>query len=212
MIVRTSLLLGFLLLGGVLSRQTRGEARADTAGDNLSKAIFAGGCFWCMEPAFDSIPGVVSTKVGYTGGSKPNPTYSEVCMGNTGHAEAMEVIYDPAKITYKKLLDIFWHNIDPTVKDQQFCDEGNQYRTAIFFIGPEQERQAKESKAELDKTKPFKAPIVTEIVPASTFYPAEDYHQQYCKTHKIAYGMYRINCGRDQRLRQLWGSAAPASH
>ncbi len=174
----------------------------------VSKATFAGGCFWCMEPAFDGIPGVLSTQVGYTGGHTPNPTYVQVCSGMTGHAEAIELTFDPMKISYRKLLDIFWHNIDPTMRDQQFCDEGTQYRTAIFFHGPEQEKEARGSLVELDKTKPFKEPIVTEIVPASTFYPAEDYHQQYCRTHKIAYGMYRVSCGRDYRLRQLWGEAA----
>jgi peptide-methionine (S)-S-oxide reductase len=174
----------------------------------LQKATFAGGCFWCMEPAFDGIAGVVSMRVGYTGGHQVNPTYDEVCSGSTGHAEALELTYDPKKISYRKLLDIFWHNIDPTVVDQQFCDEGTQYRTAIFYHDAEQQREALASKAELEKTKPFRDPIVTEIVPAATFYTAEDYHQQYCKTHKIAYGMYRYGCGRDQRLRQLWGAAA----
>jgi peptide-methionine (S)-S-oxide reductase len=173
-----------------------------------AKATFAGGCFWCMEPAFDGLPGLLSMKVGYTGGRTPNPTYEQVCTGMTGHAEAIELTFDPSKISYRKLLDVFWHNIDPTVRDQQFCDEGTQYRSAIFFHGPEQEKEARESLVELDKTKPFKEPIVTEIVPASTFFPAEDYHQQYCRTHKIAYGMYRVSCGRDYRLRQLWGAAA----
>jgi peptide-methionine (S)-S-oxide reductase len=212
MIARTTLMLGFLLLGGVISSKSSSETDSDKTGDKREKAIFAGGCFWCMEPAFDSVPGVISTQVGYIGGRTANPTYDQVCSGMTGHAEAMELVYDPAKISFKQLLDIFWHNIDPTVKDQQFCDEGTQYRTAIFFIGKEQEREAKESKAALDKTKPFREPIVTEIVAATTFYPAEDYHQQYCKTHKLAYGMYRINCGRDHRLRQLWGAAAPSNH
>ena len=174
----------------------------------VAKATFAGGCFWCMEPAFDGLPGVLSMQVGYTGGETPNPTYQQVCSGMTGHAEAIELTFDPSKISYRKLLDIFWHNIDPTVRDQQFCDEGTQYRTAIFFHGAEQEKEARESLVELDKTKPFKDPIVTEIVPSATFYPAEDYHQQYCRTHKIAYGMYRVSCGRDYRLRQLWGEAA----
>jgi len=173
-----------------------------------AKATFAGGCFWCMEPAFDGIPGVLAMQVGYTGGHTPNPAYDQVCSGMTGHAEAIELTFDPSKISYRKLLDIFWHNIDPTVRDQQFCDEGTQYRTVIFFHGAQQKREAFESLAELDKTKPFKEPIVTEIVPASTFYPAEDYHQQYCRTHKIAYGFYRVSCGRDHRLRELWGAAA----
>jgi len=196
----------------VLASTVRGaenDARAATAG--LAKATFAGGCFWCMQPAFDGLPGVVSTQAGYTGGHKVNPTYEEVCGGTTGHAESVEVTYDPKKITYRKLLDVYWHNIDPTVRDRQFCDEGNQYRTAIFFHDAVQEREALASKAELEKTKPFSGPIVTEIVPASTFYPAEEHHQQYCRTHAIAYGIYRYNCGRDQRLRELWG-AASAGH
>jgi peptide-methionine (S)-S-oxide reductase len=179
-----------------------------TTNGKVAKATFAGGCFWCMEPAFDGLPGLLSMQVGYTGGHTLNPTYDQVCSGTTGHAEAIELSFDPVKISYRKLLDIFWHNVDPTVRDQQFCDEGTQYRTAIFFHDPEQEKEARESLVELDKSKPFKEPIVTEIVPAATFYPAEDYHQQYCRTHKIAYGMYRISCGRDYRLRQLWGDAA----
>jgi peptide-methionine (S)-S-oxide reductase len=174
----------------------------------LAKATFAGGCFWCMEPVFDGLPGIVSMRVGYTGGETVNPTYREVCSGMTGHAEAIEVTYDPEKISYRELLDRFWHNIDPTVVDQQFCDEGPQYRTAIFFHDAEQEREARESKDALDKSKPFKEPIVTEITPASTFYVAEDYHQQYCKTNKVSYGMYSYGCGRERRLKQIWGAAA----
>jgi peptide-methionine (S)-S-oxide reductase len=188
--------------------QARNAAKSMAIEDKLATAIFAGGCFWCMEPAFDGISGVISTRVGYTGGNIVNPTYEEVCSGTTGHAEAIEVTYDPQKISYRKLLDVFWHNIDPTVRDQQFCDDGTQYRTAIFCAGPEQKNDAEQSLAELNKTKPFKEPIVTEIVPATVFYPAEDYHQQYCRTHKIAYGIYRYNCGRLQRLRELWGDAA----
>jgi len=204
MIARAILLLGLLM--AVSAQTTNNDAWAETSG--LAKATFAGGCFWCMQPAFDGLPGVVSTQAGYTGGHKENPTYEEVCDGTTGHAESVEVTYDPKKITYRKLLDVYWHNIDPTVVDQQFCDEGNQYRTAIFFHDADQQREALASKAELEKTKPFSGPIVTEIVPASTFYPAEDYHQQYCRTHAISYGIYRYNCGRDQRLRELWGAAA----
>jgi peptide-methionine (S)-S-oxide reductase len=176
--------------------------------DKLATAIFAGGCFWCMEPAFDGIPGVISTRVGYTGGHISSPTYEQVCSGTTGHAEAIEVTYDPQSLSYSKLLDVFWHNIDPTVLDQQFCDEGPQYRTAIFYDGTEQKKDAEHSLAELNKSKPFKDPIVTEIVPATVFYPAEDYHQQYCRTHKVAYGIYRYHCGRPQRLRELWGDPA----
>jgi peptide-methionine (S)-S-oxide reductase len=184
------------------------SSSGNSTNGKTAKATFAGGCFWCMEPAFDGIEGVLSMQVGYTGGHTPNPSYEQVCSGMTGHAEAIELTFDPARISYRKLLDIFWHNIDPTVRDQQFCDEGTQYRSAIFFHGAEQEKEALESRAALDQTKPFKEPIVTEITAASTFYPAEDYHQQYCRTHKIAYGMYRVSCGRDYRLRQLWGDSA----
>ena len=178
---------------------------------STATATFAAGCFWGVEAAFRQLPGVIDAISGYTGGAAANPTYQQVCSDRTGHAEAVEVTYDPKKITYRKLLEVYWHNIDPTVVDRQFCDEGNQYRTAIFFHDAEQEREALASKAELEKTKPFSGPIVTEIVPASTFYPAEEHHQQYCRTHAIAYGTYRYNCGRDQRLRELWG-AASAGH
>jgi peptide-methionine (S)-S-oxide reductase len=207
MISRIAWLAGIFFLGSLMVRTSRGPQAAETD-SKLAKATLAGGCFWCMEPAFDGLPGVVSMQVGYTGGHMVNPTYEQVCTGTTGHAETIEITFDPAKISYRKLLDVYWHNIDPTVRDQQFCDEGTQYRTAIFYHDPEQEKEAKESLAALEKTKPFKQPIVTEIVPASTFYPAENYHQQYCRTHKIEYGFYRIGCGRDKRLRALWGAAA----
>lgn len=174
----------------------------------LEKAAFAGGCFWCMEAPFDQLPGVVSVTPGYIGGSKKNPTYKEVSAGGTGHAEAVEIVYAPAKISYDKLLTVFWHNIDPTVKDRQFCDRGNQYRSAIFYNTKDQLSVALNSKAALEKNKPFKAPIVTEIVQAGEFYPAEDYHQHYYKKNPIRYKYYRNGCGRDQRLRELWGSAA----
>ena len=149
------------------------------AGAATAKAIFAGGCFWCMEHPFDVLPGVVSTTSGYIGGQKKNPTYEEVSSGRTGHTEAVQVVYDPKKVTYDKLLDVFWHNIDPTVKDQQFCDHGSQYRSGIFYTDDEQKRLAEASKATLDRNKPFSAAIVTEITRASEFYPAEDYHQDY---------------------------------
>jgi len=186
------------------------DARAEAPASALKKATFAGGCFWCMQPAYDEVPGVVATRVGYTGGKTVNPAYEAVSAGGTGHAESIEVTYDPKKISYRKLLDIFWHNVDPTTADREFCDVGRQYRTAIFFHNAEQEREANQSRAELEKTKPFKAPIVTEIVPASTFYPAEDYHQEYYKKNPIRYRFYRYNCGRDQRLHELWGAASGA--
>jgi peptide-methionine (S)-S-oxide reductase len=179
-----------------------------TAATYLEKATFAGGCFWCMEHPFDEFTGVVSVTSGYTGGQKKNPTYEEVSAGGTGHAESVQVVYDPTKVTYEKLLNVFWHNIDPTAKDRQFCDSGHQYRSAIFYHNEEQHRVALQSKALLEKTKPFKGPIVTEIVQAGEFYPAEDYHQHYYKKNPIRYRFYRARCGRDDRLKELWGSAA----
>jgi len=172
------------------------------------KATFAGGCFWCMEAPFDKLPGVVSVTPGYTGSSVKNPTYQQVSAGGTGHAEAVQIVFDPSKTNYSKLLDIFWHNIDPTVKDRQFCDIGNQYRSGIFYHGEEQRRLAEQSKSALEKNKPFKGPVVTEITPASEFYPAEEYHQHYYKKNPLRYSYYRTSCGRDQRLKELWGNAA----
>jgi len=171
-------------------------------------ATFAGGCFWCMEAPFDNLPGVDATISGYTGGTKVNPTYEEVSSGRTGHAESVDVIYDPKKVTYEQLLEVFWHNIDPTVKDRQFCDTGTQYRTAIFYHDAAQRQAAEASKAALEKSKPFKEPIVTQIVMAGSFYPAEDYHQDYYKKNPVRYHLYRTGCGRDDRLKQLWGDKA----
>ena len=171
-------------------------------------AIFAGGCFWCMEPPFDNLRGVIATISGYTGGRTVNPGYHEVSSGTTGHAEAVEVIYDPKVVTYEKLLDVYWHNVDPTVKNRQFCDSGTQYRTAIFYVDEAQRKSAEASKAELDKTKPFKEPIVTAIEMAGPFYPAEEYHQDYYKKNPVRYQIYRSGCGRDARLKELWGDKA----
>jgi peptide-methionine (S)-S-oxide reductase len=171
-------------------------------------ATFAGGCFWCMEPPFDKLPGVTATISGYTGGRKVNPTYEEVSSGTTGHAEAVQVIYDPKKVSYEKLLETFWVNIDPTVKDRQFCDHGNQYRSTIFYHDEAQRRAAEASRTALEKTKPFKDPIVTPIEMASAFYPAEDYHQDYYMKNPVRYNFYRTGCGRDARLKQLWGDKA----
>lgn len=178
-----------------------------TKTDNLSVATFAGGCFWCMEPPFDKIDGVVSTTSGYTGGHKVNPTYKEVSAGGTGHAEAVQIVFDPNKVSYEKLLQIFWHNIDPTTSNRQFCDHGNQYRSGIFFHDEQQKQLAETSLEELEKNKPFNAKIVTEITPASTFYPAEDYHQDYYQKNPIRYKFYRHGCGRDKRLDMLWGKS-----
>ena len=173
----------------------------------LETAIFAGGCFWCMEGPFDVIDGVVSTTSGYTGGSLPNPTYEQVSAGGTGHAESVQVTYDPQRVSYATLLEVFWRNIDPTVADQQFCDHGNQYRTAIFYKNDAQKEAALASRDALARAKPFKGEIKTEIVAAGAFYPAEDYHQDYYRKNPLRYKFYRYNCGRDQRLMELWGGS-----
>jgi peptide-methionine (S)-S-oxide reductase len=178
---------------------------ADTP--NLAKATFAGGCFWCMEEAFEKVAGVISVTSGYMGGQKANPTYEEVSAGGTGHAESVEVVYDPEKVSYSKLLEAFWHNVDPTTPDRQFCDGGNQYRSAIFYQDEQQKRLAEASKQALDKSKPFREPIVTQIVPASQFYPAEEYHQDFYKKNPFRYKFYKHNCGRAQRLEELWGKS-----
>jgi peptide-methionine (S)-S-oxide reductase len=167
----------------------------------FAKATFAGGCFWCMEPPFDKLEGVISTTSGYTGGQKENPTYEEVSAGGTGHAESVQVVYDPTKVSYEDLLNVFWKNIDPTVKDQQFCDHGNQYRTAIFYYSDEQKQLAEASK---EKVAERFDNVYTEIVPASTFYPAEEYHQDYYQKNPLRYKFYRTTCGRDSRLEKLW--------
>ncbi len=182
----------------------------DCAADTQKREIatFAGGCFWCMEAPFDKLNGVISVTVGYTGGSLKNPTYQQVSAGGTGHAESVQIVFDPARISYGKLLDVFWHNIDPTVKDRQFCDVGHQYRSAIFYQGEEQKRIALQSKNALEKGKPFKEQVATEIVPAGVFYPAEEYHQHYYKKNPLRYRFYRAGCGRDNRLKGLWGTAA----
>ena len=172
------------------------------------KATFAGGCFWCMEPPFEKLEGVFSVTSGYTGGTQERPTYAEVSSGKTGHAEAIEVVYDPAKITYEQLLDVFWMNIDPTTPNQQFADKGRQYRTAIFYHTDEQRRLAEASKERLAHSGKFAQPIVTEIVPALAFYPAEDYHQDYYKKNPAHYTRYRIGSGREGYLQHTWGKGA----
>jgi len=179
-----------------------------TASAATEKATFAGGCFWCMEAPFDTLPGVVSVTPGYTGGRVKNPTYDQVSAGGTGHAEAVQIVFDPARTSYSRLLDVFWHNIDPTAADRQFCDTGSQYRSAIFYHGEDQLRAALQSKAALVKNKPFKGPVVTEVSAATEFYPAEEYHRQYYKKNPLRYSYYRSSCGRDRRLNELWGPAA----
>ena len=171
----------------------------------LEKATFAMGCFWCSEEAFEKVPGVVSVVSGYTGGKVKNPSYEQVSSGRTGHTEAVEVTYDPAKVSYEKLLETFWLNHDPTVKDRQFCDSGSQYRPEIFYHSEEQKRLAEASKAKWEKDKPFRQPILTPITQASEFYPAEEYHQDYYKKNPLQYRFYVSGCGRYQRLDSLWG-------
>ena len=198
---RAFALAGALVASGALAQGAAG------GGAGLAKATFAGGCFWCMEPPYDKLPGVVSTTSGYMGGAKRNPTYEEVSSGRTGHAEVVQVVYDPAKVSYETLLEVFWRNVDPTVKDRQFCDVGSQYRTAIFYHSDEQKRLAEESKAALERSRKLPGPIVTEIVAAGPFYPAEGYHQDYYRKNPIRYRYYRYSCGRDARLEELWGAA-----
>jgi peptide-methionine (S)-S-oxide reductase len=199
------LLVGTLLAGllAMVSPAAGGGTPEPTA-----VATFAGGCFWCMQPPFDKLAGVLSTTVGYTGGHTENPTYQEVSAGGTGHAESIEIAYDPKKVSYRELLDVFWHNVDPLNPKGQFCDFGNQYRTAIFYHDETQRRLAEASKRALEQSKRFGKPIVTEIVPATKFYPAEDYHQKYYEKNPARYEYYRWSCGRDHRLKQLWGRLA----
>lgn len=198
--------LGFAaLLAGGMAAMPQGSFAAQESQN--AKATFAGGCFWCMEEAFEKVEGVVSVISGYTGGQLANPTYEQVSAGGTGHAESIEVTYDPNKVTYQHLLEVFWHNVDPTTPNAQFCDHGNQYRTAIFYHDETQKRLIDESKQALKSSKSFPQPIVTEIVPASIFYPAEDYHQDFYKKNPVRYKFYKWNCGRSQRLKQLWGKS-----
>jgi peptide-methionine (S)-S-oxide reductase len=177
-------------------------------GIKSSTAIFAGGCFWCMEKPFDQLPGVSATISGYSGGSVVKPTYNQVSAGKTGHREVVQVTYDPAKVTYEKLLSVFWHNVDPLDAKGQFCDKGSQYTSAVFVVDEAQKKAAEASKQALDRTKQFKTPIVTAIIPAAPFYAAEDYHQNYYQTNASKYQFYRFGCGRDRRLEQLWGDKA----
>eukprot|EP00640_Fibrocapsa_japonica_P004141 CAMPEP_0113949692 /NCGR_PEP_ID=MMETSP1339-20121228/77047_1 /TAXON_ID=94617 /ORGANISM="Fibrocapsa japonica" /LENGTH=218 /DNA_ID=CAMNT_0000957239 /DNA_START=128 /DNA_END=784 /DNA_ORIENTATION=- /assembly_acc=CAM_ASM_000762 len=169
-------------------------------------AIFAGGCFWCMEPPFDKMgPGVISTVSGYCGGKEENPDYNKVSLGLTSHAESLQVTFDPSIVSYEELLDVFWHQIDPTVKDQQFCDKGKQYRSAIFYSGDKQKKLALESKEKYETMGVFSGPILTEITPATQFWPAEEYHQDYYLKKPMLYKYYRGLCGRDKYLDQVWG-------
>jgi len=195
------LTLAILLIGG-WSAQSINQVAAETT---PGKAYFAGGCFWCMEEAFEKVEGVLSVSSGYMGGTVANPSYEAVSSGRTGHAESVEVVYDPTKVSYQKLLDAFWRNIDPITPNAQFCDHGGQYRSAIFFQTDEEKRASDNSKQAIEQSKRFTEPIVTQIVMASQFFPAEEYHQDYYKKNPIRYKYYKYNCGRAQRLESLWG-------
>jgi peptide-methionine (S)-S-oxide reductase len=192
-----------LILATLLASAT---ARAEEA-----TATFAGGCFWCMEPPFEALDGVSSTTAGYTGGHVTDPTYEQVSAGGTGHAESVQVVYDPKKLSYQKLLDVYWHNIDPTAKDRQFCDVGSQYRSAIFVHNAEQRKLAEASRDVLQTSGRFSTPIATQIVDAESFHPAEVHHQDYYKKNPLRYRFYRSGCGRDARLAEVWGAEA-ATH
>ena len=200
-----------LALGGLLvacgptaAQAPPPQASAPTVASS-GVAILAGGCFWCTESDFDKVPGVIETTSGYIGGHIDNPTYEQVSAGSSGHIEAVRVRFDPSKTSYAKLLEAFWPTIDPVTANAQFCDRGPQYRSAIFYSNAEEQQQAEASKAALEKSGRLPAPVVTEILAASTFYPAEDYHQDYYQRNPLRYNYYRSGCGRDQRLEQLWG-------
>jgi peptide-methionine (S)-S-oxide reductase len=191
-----------VLFIGAWNLQLTSQAAAGTI---PGKAYFAGGCFWCMEEVFEKVEGVLSATSGYMGGTVASPSYEEVSAGRTGHAESVEVVYDPAKVSYQKLLDVFWRNVDPITPNAQFCDHGSQYRSAIFFQTDEEKRASDASKQGIEQSRRFTEPIVTQIVMASQFYPAEEYHQDFYKKNPIRYKLYKYNCGRAQRLEALWG-------
>lgn len=213
LLLATLLVLAFSQVGRAAQQAARkavapggvAAATGTASGQPTVKATFAGGCFWCEESAFEKVPGVLSATSGYTGGNVPNPTYEQVSAGGTGHKEAVEVVFDPAKVSYKQLLDVFWRNSDPTDAGGQFCDRGPEYRSQIFYHDEAQRKLAEESKQAVEKTKRFKEPVVTEITPAGPFYRAEEYHQKYHSKNPVRYKFYRFNCGRDRRLQELWG-------
>jgi peptide-methionine (S)-S-oxide reductase len=201
------------VLGASVAAWGTGAAEHDAAGaiqPDTATAIFAGGCFWCVEEAFDQVDGVIATRSGYTGGHVRNPTYSQVSSGGTGHTEAVEVIYDPSKVSYERLLRTFWRNIDPLDAAGQFCDRGEQYRSAIFPLTPEQQRLAEASKQQVATR--LGRPVATTIAPARPFYAAEEYHQDYYRKNPLRYKIYKWNCGRAQRLERIWGSAPEAAY
>ncbi len=205
--IRYVVMMGLIIMAGGNSIGEMNDSSAMPGNGPKAKAIFAGGCFWCVEEAFEKVEGVVSVTSGYIGGETPNPTYKQVSAGGTGYAEAVEIVYDPDQVTYNQLLDVFWKNIDPTTPDQQFCDKGDQYRSAIFYLDESQMRLAEESKKRVEQTKTFAEPVVTEITMATKFYLAEDYHQDFYKRNPVRYKFYKWNCGRAQRLEELWGTA-----
>lgn len=207
MLARRGLLTAFLALAAWAAQAQSPPSTAPASGDKKTAlATFAGGCFWCVEADFDKVDGVLSTTSGYLGGKVANPKYDAVSAGTTGHTEAVQVVYDPSRVSFEKLVTYFWRTIDPTVKDRQFCDVGSQYRTGIYTHDAQQMQMALASKAALEKSKPFAAPLVTEIVAAAPFYAAEEYHQNYYTKNPVRYAYYRNGCGRDARLKELWGS------
>jgi peptide-methionine (S)-S-oxide reductase len=197
-----------LAIGGASSGFAASDGGERTDPKTKARAIFAGGCFWCIEPPYDRLEGVISTTSGYIGGSVANPTYEQVSSGNTGHAEAVEVVYDPEKVSYDMLLKVFWRNIDPLDGGGQFCDRGSQYRSAIFYLDEAQKQSAEASVEALQSSKRFTDPVRTEVVMATEFYPAEEYHQNYYQENPLRYKYYRWGCGRDSRLEALWGDEA----
>ena len=200
---------GFALAFAATAAWSAGPTQqVEAPAPGLAVATFAGGCFWCMEPPFDNTEGVVSTTSGYTGGTKDGATYEQVVRGGTGHKEAVRVVYDPQKVTYAKLLDVYWRNVDPVDARGQFCDKGEPYKTAIFVSDDEQRRLAVASKAALERSGRFDMPVTVTIEPARSFWAAEDYHQDYYLKNPAKYKFYRWNCGRDARLEQVWGAAA----
>ena len=200
--VALSMLIMAFLLIGAWNLQSTSKAAAEAT---IGKAYFAGGCFWCMEEAFEKVEGVLSATSGYMGGTVANPSYEDVSSGRTGHAESVEVVYDPAKVSYQKLLEAFWRNVDPITPNAQFCDHGSQYRSAIFYQTDEEKRASDTSKQAIEQSKRFTEPIVTQIVMASHFYSAEEYHQDFYKKNPVRYKFYKYSCGRAQRLEELWG-------
>jgi peptide-methionine (S)-S-oxide reductase len=209
----TAVLVSSIVATGALAASAPAAKPAARPTPAIEKATFAGGCFWCLETAFEGLPGVTAVISGYTDGAKPNPTYEEVSAGGTGHAESVQITYDPRRISYAQLLDLFWHNIDPTQANGQFCDHGSQYRSAIFYHDAAQRRLAEESRRKIETTpQRFKKPIVTAIVAATPFWPAEEYHQDFYRKDPVRYQSYRTGCGRDRRLSELWGKPGRHGH